>query len=141
MRRTVMGRQDRQFTIEGNLTRDPELKFSDRSGDAICKVGIADSDRKRNDDGTWEDTKSHFFDVTCWGKLGEHVAESFSKGDRVIVTGHFDYNSWENDEGEKRSKVEFTARAVGASVKWVEITGMRKSEGTNGEGPKAQDDF
>ena len=60
-----------------------------------------------------------FFDVTCWRNLAENVSESISKGSRVIVYGRLDQRSWENQDGERRSKVEIVADDVAPSLKWA----------------------
>ena len=105
-------------TVVGNVTRDPELRFTP-NGAAVTSFGLAWNRKGQND----EDVVS-FFDVTCWSGLAENVAESIHKGDRVVVYGRLDQRSWENPEGERRSKVEIVADDVSPSLRWatVEIT-------------------
>ena len=92
----------------GNVTRDPELRFTP-SGQAVASFGLAVNRRWQNrQTQEWEEATS-FFDIVCWGQLGENVAESVSKGTRLIVTGRLDQRSWESQEGEKRSKILKTA--------------------------------
>ena len=111
-------------TIVGNVTRDPELAFTP-SGAGNAKFGVAVNRRWQNKQTQeWEEQVS-FFDVVAWSSLGDNVAESVSKGDRVIVTGRLEQRSWENDQGEKRSKVEIVADEVGPSLRWASATVVR----------------
>ena len=105
-------------TVVGNVTRDPELRFTP-NGAAVASFGLAWNRKGQND----EEVVS-FFDVTCWSGLAENVAESITKGSRVVVYGRLDQRSWENQDGERRSKVEIVADDVAPSLRWatVEIT-------------------
>jgi single-strand DNA-binding protein len=114
---------DNTVTIVGNLTRDPELRFTP-SGQATATFGVAVNR-------VWTDRQSQerkeatsFLDVVCWGQLAENAAQSLTRGTRVVVSGRLDQRSWENQEGEKRSKIEITADEVSPSLRWatVEIT-------------------
>lgn len=110
-------------SITGNLTRDPELRFTS-SGQATASFAVAVNRRWQNrQTQDWEEATS-FFDVVCWGQLAENAAQSLARGARVMVTGRLDQRSWENQEGERRSKVEITADEVAPSLRWatVEIT-------------------
>lgn len=102
----------------GNVTRDPELRFTP-SGQAVATFGLAVNRRWQNrHTQEWEEATS-FFDIVCWGQLGENVAESVTKGTRLIVTGRLDQRSWETQEGDKRSKIEVIADEVGPSLRWA----------------------
>jgi single-strand DNA-binding protein len=83
----------------------------------------------------WEEATS-FFDVVCWAGLAENVSESVTKGARLIVTGRLDQRSWENQEGEKRSKVEIVADEVGPSLRWASavVTKNERRTGFDGGG-------
>ena len=107
-------------TIIGNLTRDPELRYT-AGGQATTTFGVA-VNRRWQDRQTseWEEATS-FFDVVAWANLAEHVAQSLGRGDRVVVQGRLDQRSWENTEGDKRSKVEITANDIAASVRWATV--------------------
>jgi single-strand DNA-binding protein len=110
-------------TVVGNITRDPELRFTP-SGQATASFGVAVNRRWQNrQTGEWDEATS-FFDVVSWGQLAENVAQSLTRGSRVVVTGRLDQRSWETQEGDKRSKVEITADDVAPSLRWatVEIT-------------------
>ena len=124
-------------TVEliGNITRDPELRFTP-SGAAVANFGLAVNRRWRNQQtNEWEEQVS-FFDVVCWRELAENVAESLTKGSRVIVTGRLDQRSWETDNGEKRSKVEVVADEVGPSLRWAtaQVTRNERRDGGMGGG-------
>ena len=106
------------ITITGNLTRDPELRFTP-SGQATTSFGIAVNRRWLNrDDNTWEESTS-FFDVVAWRELAENATESLARGTRVTVTGRLEQRSWETPEGQKRSKVEINAEDIATSLRWA----------------------
>lgn len=109
---------DSYVTVVGNVTRDPELRYTS-AGAPLASFGVVFNKRKKNDDtGKWEDGDAQFFDVVCWRTLAENVAESLEKGTRVIVSGRLDYSTWEKD-GDKRSKVQIVADEVGPSLRWA----------------------
>jgi single-strand DNA-binding protein len=83
----------------------------------MANLGIAVSNRRKQSDGSYEDVPQ-FFDVQIFGSLAENVAGSLDKGNRVIVSGKLTYRTWENN-GEKRTKVEVTADAVGPDLRWA----------------------
>ena len=121
-------------TVElvGNLTRAPELRFTP-SGAAVANFGLAVNRRWRNQQtNEWEEQTS-FFDVVCWRDLAENVAESLDRGTRVMVVGRLEQRSWENQEGEKRSKVEVVADEVGPSLRWATAS-VSKNERRGGDG-------
>ncbi len=104
--------------IIGNLTRDPELRFTP-TGQATAGFGLAVNRRWQNrQTQEWEEATS-FFDVVCWGQLAENAAQSLSKGSRVIVSGRLDQRSWETAERERRSKIEITADEIAPSLRWA----------------------
>lgn len=106
---------DPQVTISGNLTADPELRFTP-SGVAVASFSVAHTPRiKRGDE--WVDGTTLFLRCTAWRHLAEHVAESLSKGQRVTVRGTLKANTFEDSKtGEKRTIIECTAEDVGASL-------------------------
>ena len=115
------------ITIVGNITRDPELRFTP-SGQANAKFGVAVNRRWQNKQtNEWEEQVS-FFDVVCWRELAENVSESLTKGSRVVVTGRLEQRSWEQD-GQKRYAVEIIADEVAPSLRWAtcQITKAERS--------------
>jgi single-strand DNA-binding protein len=122
-------------TVVGNVTRDPELRYTP-GGKPVCKFGLA-VNRRWQKDGEWvEDTS--FFEVVAWGDLGENVAESIPSGARVSVAGRLDQERWENDGGEKRSKVQIVAEDVSASLRFATVSITRTSRaGSNSEAEPA----
>ncbi|HZQ79448.1 MAG TPA: single-stranded DNA-binding protein [Acidimicrobiia bacterium] len=123
------------ITIVGNITRDPELRFTP-SGQANARLGVAVNRRWQDrSSGEWNEATS-FFDVICWRELAENVSESLKRGTRVIVTGRLEQRTWEQD-GNKRSVVEIIADEVAPSLRWatakVEKT-ERRSGGDQGGG-------
>ena len=123
---------DNSVTVIGNVTRDPDLRHT-QAGTAVVKFGLA-WNRRRQD----QEDEVSFFDVTCFRQLAENVAESISKGSRVVVFGNVVQDRWENKEGEKRSKVAILADDVAPSLKWatavVDKTGNGRSQGRGGPG-------
>jgi single-strand DNA-binding protein len=120
--------QDNQVMIVGNVTRDPELRYTP-NGAALVKFGVAVSRRVRDESGQWKDADTSFFDVTAWRTLAENVAESITQGSRVVVVGRLRTNSWETPEGERRSKVEIEAEEVAPSLKWATAKVERQGRG------------
>ena len=105
-------------TIVGNLTRDPELRYTP-SGQANASFGVAVNRRWMNrQTNEWEERVS-FFNVVCWREMADNVSESLANGARVVVTGRLEQRSWETDNGEKRSVVEIVADEIGPSLRWA----------------------
>lgn len=103
-------------TLVGNVTRDPELRYT-TGGRGVAGFGLAVNRKyKRNGEDVEEVS---FFNVTCWGDLGENIAASLTKGSRAIVTGRLEQRSYEKD-GEKRSVIEVIADEVGPSLRWAQ---------------------
>ncbi len=107
---------DSTVTLVGNLTREPELRFT-QGGRAIATLGLAVS-RRYQVNNEWQEQTS-FFNVVCWGQLGENAAASLAKGSRVLVSGRLEQRSYETQAGEKRSVVEVVADEVGPSLRWA----------------------
>ena len=120
------------ITVVGNLTADPELRFT-ASGKAVAKLRVAASERRKGADGTWEDGEATYWSVTVWDRLAEHVADSLVRGQRVIAVGRVASRTWETREGDKRTDYEITADAVGPDLKWDTVKVSKASKGA----PKA----
>ena len=97
----------------GNLTRDPELRYIP-SGTAVAEIGLAVNDRKKNASGEWVE-ETTFVDVTLWARTAEVASEYLSKGSPVLIEGRLKFDSWENNEGQKRSKL----RVVGERMQML----------------------
>jgi single-strand DNA-binding protein len=109
---------DNSVTLVGNITRDPELRFTN-TGQANVTFGLAVNRRWQNrQTQEWEEATS-FFDVVCWREMAENVSETLSRGARVIVNGRLEQRSWETQDGDKRSKVEVIADEIGPSLRWA----------------------
>lgn len=122
--------QDNTVTIIGNITRDPELRFTP-SGQAVAAFGMAVNRRWQNrSNNEWEEQTS-FFDIKCWAQLAENVSESLGRGARVMVTGRLEQRSWQTESGDKRSKIEIVADDVAPSLRWAtaQITKNEKRAG------------
>ena len=126
---------DNHTTIVGNLVDDPELRFTN-NGIAVANLRVAVTQRIQQD-GEWRDGDTSFLKVNVWRGQAEHLADSLSKGDRVMVTGRLRQRSWETPEGDKRSVTEIEADEVGASLKWATAKVERTSQRGNGERARA----
>jgi single-strand DNA-binding protein len=109
---------ENQVVIVGNVTRDPELRYTP-NGAALVKFGVAVNRRFKDETGQWKDGETSFFDVTAWRSLAENAAESVAQGTRVVIVGRLRTNTWETQEGEKRTKIEIEAEEIGPSLKWA----------------------
>ncbi len=127
---------DSTVTIVGNITRDPELRFT-TGGKGIASFGVA-VNRRWQQNGEWQE-KVSFFNVTAWDTLGENVAASLSKGARVIVTGRLEQREYETKEGEKRNIVEIVADEIGPSLRWAraEVERVSRDGGSSSGGGSA----
>ena len=125
-----------QVTIVGNLTDDPELRYTP-NGAAVAKFRVAVNRRYKDQSGEWKDGDTSYFTVNAWRTLAENVAESLTQGNRVVVVGRLRTNSWETPEGEKRSKIEIEAEEIGPSLKWASAKVERQGRGP-GQGDWAQ---
>jgi single-strand DNA-binding protein len=113
-------------TLVGNITRDPELRFTP-TGQPTATFGLA-VNRVWNDRQTNEKKEAvSFFDIVCWREMAENVAESLTKGARVVVTGRLEQRSWDGQEGERRSKIEVVADEIGPSLRWATVE-VRKND-------------
>jgi single-strand DNA-binding protein len=122
---------DSTVTVVGNLTRDPELRFT-QGGRAICTLGLAVS-RRYQVNNEWQEQTS-FFNAVAWAQLGENAAASLTKGMRVMVTGRLEQRSYDTSEGEKRSVVEIVADEIGPSLRWATAS-VDRNDRRGGDGP------
>jgi single-strand DNA-binding protein len=98
----------------------------------VASFGLA-VNRRWQQNGEWQEQVS-FFNVVCWGDLGENVATSLNKGSRAIVTGRLEQRSYETSEGEKRNVFEIIADEVGPSLRWATAQIERNERSSNTEG-------
>jgi single-strand DNA-binding protein len=129
---------DNSVTLVGNITRDPELRFTN-GGRAVASFGLA-VNRRYQVNGEWQEQVS-YFNVTAWGQLGENAAQSLGKGSRAIVAGRLEQRQYETRDGEQRSVVEIVADEIGPSLRWataqVEKTSRQSADGGPDRGPSA----
>jgi single-strand DNA-binding protein len=125
---------DTVITIIGNLTADPELRFTP-SGAAVANFTVASTprqfDRTSND---WKDGETLFMRCSVWRDAAENVAESLQRGTRVLVSGRLKSRSYETKEGEKRTVVELDVEEVGPSLKYATAKVNRTQRGSGGGG-------
>lgn len=122
------------ITIVGNLTGDPELRFTP-SGAAVANFTVASTprtfDRQSNE---WKDGETLFMRCSVWRDAAENVAESLSRGTRVVVTGRLKSRSYDTKEGEKRTVIELDVDEVGPSMKYATAKVNKTSRGGSGGG-------
>jgi len=114
---------DNQVMLVGNLTDDPELRFTP-NGAAVANFRLAVTPRVRDGD-SWKDGETSFFRINVWRQQAENVAETLQKGTRCIVVGRLRTRSWETPEGEKRSVTEVEADEIGPSLKFATTAAAR----------------
>jgi single-strand DNA-binding protein len=137
-----MAQGDIQVTIVGNLTADPELRFTP-SGQAVANFTVASTtrllDKQTNE---WKDGDTVFMRCAVWRQYAENVAESLTRGSRVIVTGRLKQRSYETKEGEKRTVVELDVDDVGPALKnaTAKVTKVARQGGGGGFGGAPSDD-
>jgi single-strand DNA-binding protein len=111
-----------KVTLQGRLTRNPELRFT-QSGTAVAQFAVVTVRRVKNvSTGDWEDQDVSFWDCTAFGSMAENVVESMSKGTSVIVIGSMRQESWTTKEQEKRTSWRVSVDDVGISVRWKSIS-------------------
>lgn len=121
-----------QTTIAGNLTRDPELRFT-ANGRAVTNLGVAVNSRHFDKAaGEYRDGKTTFVDVTVWGDTAENIAASMRRGERVIAIGRLDLDTWEGRDGESRSRLIMQADEVGPSLRFVTTASTKAQRGGRG---------
>jgi single-strand DNA-binding protein len=114
-----MSAGDTTLTITGNLTTDPELRFTG-TGTAVAAFTVAASRRVYDQaTGQWQDGDTLFLRCSAWRELADHAAESLTKGTRVIVTGRLKQRQYETTEGDKRTVYEVDVEDLGPSLKWA----------------------
>lgn len=120
-----MAQGDTPITVVGNLVADPELRFIP-SGAAVANFRIASTPRTFNrETNQWEDGEALFLTCNCWRQMAENVAESLTKGMRVVVTGKLRQRSYQTKEGESRTVFEVEVDEVGPSLKYASASVSR----------------
>jgi len=131
-----MAQGDTPITVVGNLVADPELRFIP-SGAAVANFRIASTPRTFNrETNQWEDGEALFLTCNCWRQMAENVAESLTKGMRVVVTGKLRQRSYQTKEGENRTVFEVEVDEVGPSLKYASasVTRNPREGGAGGYG-------
>jgi single-strand DNA-binding protein len=122
------------ITVVGNLTADPELRFTP-SGAAVASFTIASTprtfDRNTNE---WKDGEALFLRCSIWRQAAENVAESLTRGMRVIASGRLKQRSYETREGEKRTVIELDVDEVGPSLRYASAKVNKTQRGSSGGG-------
>src|ERR1041384_1342040 len=127
-----MAAGDTNITVIGNLTDDPELRFTP-SGAAVAKFRVASTprfmDRQSNE---WKDGEPLFLACTVWRQAAENVAESLTPGSRVLLSGPVRQRSYETREGEKRTVIELEVDEIGPSLRYATAKVQKMSRSSGG---------
>jgi single-strand DNA-binding protein len=127
-----MAAGDVTITVIGNLTDDPELRFTP-SGAAVAKFRVASTPRFMDRaSGEWKDGDPLFLSCTVWRQAAENVAESLQRGARVIVSGRLRQRSYETKEGEKRTVMELEVDEIGPSLRYATAKVQKMSRSSGG---------
>lgn len=127
-----MAQGDTQITVVGNLVADPELRFTP-AGVAVANFRVASTTRRFDrDSNSWVDGDALFMSCNIWREAAEHVAESLTKGTRVIVQGRLRQRSYDTREGEKRTIFEIEVDEVGPSLRYATAQVTRTPRGEGG---------
>jgi len=125
------------ITVVGNLTADPELRFT-QSGAAVASFTVASTPRTFDrQSGEWKDGEALFLRCNVWRQVAENVAESLTRGSRVLVSGRLRQRSFETKEGEKRTVVELEVDEIGPSLRYATAKVNKVSSGDGGSSPDA----
>jgi len=127
-----------QVTVVGNLTADPELRFTG-TGVPVATFTVASNERFKDAAGEWKDGPTSFVRCNAWRDLAEHVSESLAKGDRAVVTGTLRQRDYEAQDGTKRTVWEVAVAEVGAALRYatVKISKTRRDSVPVAEDPWA----
>lgn len=121
-----------EITIAGTLVKDPELRYT-ATGAAVASFTVAANDRRYDKDtGEWVDKGATFLRCSVWRQAAENLAESLTKGTRVLVTGVLRQREWETPEGQKRISFDVDVSEIGASLKWATVTVTKATRTTTG---------
>src|SRR5699024_5821633 len=124
------------ITVVGNLTADPDLRFT-QSGAAVANFTIASTPRVFDrQTGEWKDGEALFMRCSIWREAAENVAETLTRGARVVVTGRLKQRSFETREGEKRTVIELDVDEIGPSLRYAtaKVTKISRGGGARGGG-------
>lgn len=133
---------DTIITVIGNLTADPELRFT-QSGAAVCSFTVASTPRTFDKGtGEWKDGEALFLRCNLWRQPAENVAESLTRGTRVIVSGRLKQRSFETRDGDKRTVIELEVDEIGPSLRYAtaKINKVSRGGGSGGYGAGGSDD-
>ena len=129
---------DTTTTVIGNATSDPELRYT-TSGAAVASVTIASTPRTFDrHSGEWKDGETLFLRCNIWRQPAENLAESITRGTRLIVQGRLKQRSFQTKEGEKRTVVELDVDEIGPSLRYATAK-VNKVTRTNGNTPTSED--
>ena len=121
---------DTIITVVGNLTSDPELRFT-QSGAAVANFTVASTPRTLDRaSGEWKDGEALFLRCSIWRQPAENVAESLTRGMQVIVVGRLKQRSFDTKEGEKRTVIELDVDHVGPSLQWATAKVAKTAKGS-----------
>ncbi len=127
------------ITVVGNLTRDPELRFTP-NGTPVVSFAVAVNKRFQDkNSGEWLNS-ADFFNVVAWFKLAENCAESLGKGDRVLISGKLSQENWDDKDGQKRTSYRIVANVVAPSLEFATCKIDKNERVESASMPQREDD-
>lgn len=116
--------------VVGNLTGDPELRFTP-SGAPVASFSIAETARVRQEDGTYVDGDTTFYNASAWRSLAENVAETLTKGMTVVAVGELSIRTYTNRDGEEKQSIDFNVRQIGPSLQFATAVVTKNARGNS----------
>ena len=127
-----------QITLLGNLTRDPETKFLE-SGTAVCNFAVACNERYTDRDGETQE-RAMFVDCVAWSRTGEIIGEHFVKGQQILVNGKLQFDQWEDEDGNNRSRHKVNVFSFAFTGTKADNEKLRDNRGDDGDGDEENED-
>jgi single-strand DNA-binding protein len=127
----------------GNLTRDPELRFT-QSGQAVASISVAVTPRRYNaETKTYEDGTTSYIEASVWGSQAQNVVDSLTQGDRVVVTGRFVTRTYTPEQGRNAGhevrKLEVVVDELGTSLRWATAEPVKTKRSTGDDAPASEE--
>ena len=124
---------DNTTILSGNLTREPELRFT-AAGQPVCNLGLAVNNRYQDRTTNQWTQKTMFMNVVVWGTMGENCAHSLAKGDRVTISGRLEQRAYERAGGDRVTVIDLVALDVAVSLRWATVGEILRNAHTSEQG-------
>lgn len=115
---------------EYRVVADPDLRFGQNGGTAVCRIRVVANSKKKDDSGTWVDDKVVWLGAVMFKDVAEHAAESIKKGDTVLIDGRLETQEWEDKENNKRQSYNILVDNIGVSIRWNNVQTVQAQRAT-----------